>query len=63
MSCVVSVLKPTSGSQQTTDHHSGFYFIPASQQTVVENTKQMTTWGPLLLDGVLIVEGQHFVEN
>jgi hypothetical protein len=45
-----------------TDHHSGYYYIPAALTVTVAENKQMTTWGILDIDGALIIDGQLITE-
>jgi len=45
-----------------TDHHSGFYKIEAPDTVTIEDRKQMTNWGGLIVDGTLNVDGQLIIE-
>lgn len=45
-----------------TDHHSGFYLIESGETIEVERNKQMTSWGGLLVDGILEIDGQLIIE-
>ena len=44
------------------DWHSGWYFIPANTAIKIVLFKQSVTFGPLGLDGSLLVEGQFILE-
>lgn len=60
MTVIGSTIPATSG--QSTDHHSGYYYIAPAQTVTVSSNKQMTTWGVLDIDGSLVVDGQLITE-
>lgn len=55
-----TVVSTTAGTG--TDHHSGYYYIPAATTVTIALNKQMTTWGTLDIDGTLIIDGQFISE-
>lgn len=44
------------------DYHSGYYDIISSEEITIEDRKQMTNWGGLIVDGILNVDGQLIIE-
>jgi len=44
------------------DYHSGYYDIISSEEITIEDRKQMTNWGGLIVDGILSVDGQLIIE-
>jgi hypothetical protein len=56
----MSVISST--ATNSTDHHSGWYFIPALSLVTLLLNKQMTVYGPLEIEGALIIEGQLIME-
>lgn len=50
------------GSSSSTDNQSGYYEIPVSQTATIEEYKQSVTFGDLLLEGELRIDGMLVVE-
>jgi hypothetical protein len=44
------------------DNQSGYFYVPAGLTAIVDNNKQMVCFGPLIVDGVLLVNGQLILE-
>ena len=44
------------------DYHSGYYDIITTEEITIEDRKQMTNWGGLIVDGILNVDGQLIIE-
>tara|TARA_Y100000593_G_scaffold76224_1_gene140794 strand:+ start:911 stop:1114 length:204 start_codon:yes stop_codon:yes gene_type:complete len=51
-----------SSVNETFDHHSGYYEIQNGLEITIEEFKQMTNWGGLIVDGILNVDGQLIIE-
>jgi len=45
-----------------TDHHSGWYYVPAGTVITIAENKQMTVWGDFIVDGDILNEGQLILE-
>lgn len=53
----------SSTATNSTDHHSGWYFIPALSLVTLLLNKQMAVYGPIDIEGSLIIEGQLIMET
>lgn len=56
----MSVISST--ATNSTDHHSGWHFIPALSLVTLLINKQMIVHGPLDVEGSLVIEGQLIME-
>ncbi len=52
----------SSTATNSTDHHSGWYFIPIFSLVTLLINKQMTVYGALSVEGSLVIEGQLIME-
>lgn len=53
---------PPAGGSTSTDHHSGWYYIPAMQTVTVAENKQMVVFGTFTYDGTVNIDGQLILE-
>lgn len=42
----------------STDHHCGYKKITADQTIIIEENKQSMTFGGMILDGTLVIDGE-----
>lgn len=50
------------GGVTGTDHHSGYSTIPSGTTVTIVENKQSLTFGDLIIEGILIIEGQLIQE-